>query len=47
MKISYLKRSGVDRQFGVMQPLLVTNLDSGSYRIIVGERRFRAARWQL
>ena len=31
------------RQFGVMQPLLVISLDNGSYRIVVGERRFRAA----
>ena len=35
------------RQFGVMQPLLVTSLDDGSYRIIVGERRFRAAQMRL
>ena len=34
------------RQFGVMQPLLVTSLGDGSYRIIVGERRFRAAQME-
>ncbi len=32
------------RQTGVLQPLLVTQEDSGRYQIVAGERRFRAAR---
>ncbi|MGH2442652.1 MAG: ParB/RepB/Spo0J family partition protein [Chloroflexota bacterium] len=32
------------REFGVVQPLIVTAAEEGSYRIIVGERRWRAAR---
>ena len=31
------------RQFGVMQPLLVTATMDGDYRIVAGERRLRAA----
>jgi ParB family transcriptional regulator, chromosome partitioning protein len=31
------------RQFGVMQPLLVTDTVEGDYRIVAGERRLRAA----
>lgn len=32
------------KQFGVLQPLLVTQLPSGQYQLIAGERRWRAAR---
>lgn len=31
------------KQFGVLQPLIVSPLPDGSYRIIAGERRWRAA----
>lgn len=32
------------REFGVLQPLLVRPMSDGSYRIVAGERRWRAAR---
>lgn len=32
------------RQFGLLQPLLVRPMSDGSYRIIAGERRWRAAK---
>lgn len=32
------------REFGVLQPLLVRPMIDGSYRIVAGERRYRAAR---
>ena len=32
------------REFGVLQPLLVRPVSDGSYRIVAGERRWRAAR---
>lgn len=32
------------RKFGVLQPLLVRPMSDGSYRIVAGERRWRAAR---
>ena len=32
------------RSSGILQPLLVTEQDSGRYTIVAGERRFRAAR---
>lgn len=32
------------KQFGIVQPLVVTPLEDGSYAIIAGERRWRAAR---
>lgn len=32
------------KQFGVLQPLLVTQLPTGQYQLIAGERRWRAAR---
>lgn len=32
------------REFGVLQPLLVRPMSDGSYRIVAGERRYRAAR---
>lgn len=31
------------KQFGVIQPVIVRKTDNGSYRIIAGERRWRAA----
>lgn len=31
------------RQFGVLQPLIVVPLNDGNYRIVAGERRWRAA----
>jgi len=31
------------RQYGVMQPLIVTETPEGDYRIVAGERRYRAA----
>ena len=31
------------KQFGVIQPVIVRKMDNGSYRIIAGERRWRAA----
>ncbi|HAS79213.1 MAG TPA: hypothetical protein DCS38_05995, partial [Ruminococcus sp.] len=30
-------------QFGVIQPVIVKKMDNGSYRIVAGERRWRAA----
>ena len=41
-KISELSQS--IKQNGVIQPILVTPLDNGGYRIVAGERRWRAAR---
>lgn len=32
------------REFGVLQPLLVRPMSDGSYKIVAGERRWRAAR---
>ena len=32
------------REYGVLQPLLVRPMSDGSYRIVAGERRWRAAR---
>ena len=32
------------REFGVLQPLLVRPMSDGSYKIVAGERRYRAAR---
>lgn len=32
------------RQHGVLQPILVRPLDNGGYKIVAGERRWRAAR---
>ncbi len=32
------------KQNGILQPILVTPLDNGGYRIVAGERRWRAAR---
>ncbi|MBR3767065.1 MAG: ParB/RepB/Spo0J family partition protein [Clostridia bacterium] len=32
------------REFGILQPLLVRPMSDGSYRIVAGERRYRAAR---
>ncbi len=32
------------RQHGVLQPLVVTRLNSSSYQLIAGERRLRAAK---
>ena len=32
------------REFGVLQPLLVRPMSDGTYRIVAGERRWRAAR---
>ncbi len=32
------------RQYGLIQPITVRNLDSGYYQIIAGERRWRASR---
>lgn len=32
------------REHGILQPILVRPLDSGSYQIVAGERRWRAAR---
>ena len=32
------------REHGVLQPLLVRPMPDGSYRLVAGERRFRAAR---
>lgn len=32
------------RQHGVLQPILVRSLDNGGYKIVAGERRWRAAR---
>lgn len=31
------------KQFGVLQPLIVVPLDDGNYRLVAGERRWRAA----
>ncbi len=36
--------SGSIKENGVLQPILVTPLDNGGYRIVAGERRWRAAR---
>ena len=41
-KISELSQS--IKQNGVIQPILVTPLENGGYRIVAGERRWRAAR---
>ena len=32
------------REFGVLQPLLVRPMSDGSYKIVAGERRWRAAK---
>ena len=32
------------REHGILQPILVRPMDNGSYRIVAGERRWRAAR---
>src|SRR4029078_9587559 len=32
------------REIGVLQPVLVRPLDDGSYQLVAGERRWRAAR---
>lgn len=32
------------REFGILQPLLVRPMSDGSYKIVAGERRYRAAR---
>lgn len=32
------------KQYGVLQPLVVTSLPGGGYRIVAGERRWRAAK---
>ena len=31
---------------GVIQPILVTKLDNGTYQLVAGERRLRASRMQ-
>ena len=31
------------RQFGIIQPVIVKKINNGSYRIVAGERRWRAA----
>ena len=35
--------AGSLKQFGVLQPLIVVPLDDGNYRLVAGERRWRAA----
>lgn len=35
--------AGSLKQFGVLQPLIVVPLDDGTYRLVAGERRWRAA----
>src|SRR5437016_4982556 len=32
------------KQFGILQPILVSEKDSGGYEVIAGERRYRAAK---